>query len=63
MKNHKRLLADFYLALLAIPAVDPFSLLNQGLYNEVLTALAKQLGEDKVAVKRIFEKMALEDRK
>lgn len=61
MKNHKQLLADFYLSLLAIPAVDPFQLLNQRLYDEVLTALAKQLNEDKSSVKRIFEKMALED--
>lgn len=61
MKNHKQLLADFYLDLLAIPAVDPFQLLNQRLYDEVLTALAKQLNEDKSAVKRIFEKMTLED--
>ena len=62
MKNHKQLLADFYLELLAVHPAHPFRLLNQRLYAEVATALAKELHEDKEAVQRIFEKMALEDK-
>lgn len=63
MKNHKQLLADFYLALLAIPAHSPSRILNQRLYTEVLNCLAKELGEEREAVQRIFEKMALEDKR
>lgn len=63
MKNHKQLLADFYLALLAIPFQDRFRLLNQNLYASVLFSLARELGEDREAVQRIFEKMVLEDKK
>lgn len=61
--NHKQLLADFYLSLLAIPLTDPFRLLNQRLYSEVVTALAKELHEDRGTIQRIFERMALEDRR
>lgn len=63
MKNHKQLLADFYLALLAIPFQDRFRLLNQNLYASVLFSLARELGEDREAVQRIFEKMVSEDAK
>ncbi len=63
MKNHKQLLADFYLALLAIPKDSPFRLLNAMLYEEVLSSLAKSFNEDRAAIKRIFEKMALEDKR
>ncbi len=63
MKNIKQRLADFYLELLAIPATDPYRILNQRLYAEVLNCLAKELHEDREAVQRIFEKMALEDKR
>lgn len=61
MKNHKQLLADFYLALLAIPATDIFRIRNQALYAQVLYAVAYQLGEEKETIQRIFERMTAED--
>lgn len=63
MKTHKQLLADFYLALLAVHVNDRFRILNMNLYSSVRAALAKELHEDEEAIQRIFEKMALEDRK
>ena len=61
MKNHKQLLADFYLALLSISVTDKFRIHNQGLYSAVRSALADELGEDQETVQRIFERMAAED--
>jgi len=61
MKNHKQLLADFYLELLAIPATDIFRLTHQSLYAEVRTVLAIELDSDAQTVQRIFERMARED--
>lgn len=63
MKNHKHLIADFYLELLAIPLDNKFRLLNQNLYASVLFSLAMELGEDKEVVRRIFEAMAVEDKR
>jgi hypothetical protein len=63
MKNHKQLLADFYLALLSIPPNDRFRILNQRLYAEVCSTLSKELHEDEESIQRIFEKMALEDKR
>ncbi len=63
MKNHKQLLADFYLALLGIPLEDRFRILNQNLYGAVRNAIAQELGEDDEIVQRIFERMAAEDTK
>lgn len=62
MKNHKQLLADFYLELLAIPVNNRFRILSQPLYATVLTTLAAELGEDAETVQRIFERMAQEDK-
>lgn len=62
MKNHKQILADFYLELLGIPATDRFRILSQGLYANVLAALAAELGEEAQTVHRIFERMAQEDK-
>jgi hypothetical protein len=62
-KNHKQLLADFYLALLAIPPTDKFRALSQSLYANVLHCLAAEIGEDAETVQRIFERMAAEDAK
>lgn len=61
MKNHKQLLADFYLALLNIPATTIFRIENQELYGTVREALAKELGEDQETIQNIFERMAAED--
>lgn len=61
MKNHKQLLADFYLALLAIPEAGP----NYNFGNlkyETLKALAGMLDENEYIVQRIFERMAEEDK-
>lgn len=63
MKNHKQLLMDFYLALLAIPFNDKFRISNQMLYSEVLYHLAVELDESQETVQRIFERMAQEDGK
>ena len=63
MKNHKQLLADFYLNLLAIPVNDIFRLTHQALYAQVLSALAIELEADVEIVQSIFERMASEDRK
>jgi len=63
MKNHKQLLADFYLNLLAIPVNDIFRLTHQALYAQVLSALAIELEADVETVQSIFERMASEDRK
>lgn len=57
MKNHKQLLADFYLALLAIPEFHP------ALRAATLSILAFELDEDVITVQRIFERMAAEDAK
>lgn len=62
MRNHKQLLADFYLDLLGIPIHDKFRILNQNLYGTVRKALAKELGEDDEIVQRIFERMVEEDK-
>lgn len=61
MKNHKQLLMDFYLNLLAISHLDRFRALNQSLYAEVLHVLAKELDSDPETVQTIFERMARED--
>ena len=58
MKNHKQLLADFYLQLLSIPADDIFRITHQTLYAEVRTVLAIELDSDAQTVQRIFERMA-----
>lgn len=63
MKNHKILLADFYLNLLAIPVNDIFRLTHQALYAQVLSALTIELEADVEIVQSIFERMASEDRK
>jgi hypothetical protein len=63
MNNHKHLLADFYLGLLAIPATDIFRLTHQSLYVEVRQALAIELYSDNQTVQDIFERMAAEDGK
>ena len=62
MKNHKQLLADFYLALLSYP---PFHKMrgHQSLYAEVRAALASELGESEFTIQLIFERMADEDAK
>lgn len=61
MKNHKQLLADFYLALLAIPINDKFRIYNQRLYGNVRETLAWALEEEEEVVQRIFERMSAED--
>lgn len=63
MKNHKHLIADFYLELLAIPLDDRFRLLNRNLYDSVLWSLARELNEDRATVQRIFEAMIMEDKR
>jgi len=60
--NHKQLLADFYLKLLAIPATDIFRLTHQALYAEVRTVLAIELDSDAETVQNMFERMASEDK-
>lgn len=62
MTNPKRLLMDFYLNLLAIPADSPFRIANRCLYSETLYALASELLVDSEEVQRIFERMASEDK-
>lgn len=62
MKNHKQLLADFYLELLAIPSTDKFRL-HQDLYAIIRYCLADELGEDEETIQNIFERMAAEDAK
>lgn len=61
MKNHKQLLADFYLSLLSIPVNDIFRISNQALYAQVRCALAIELDVDGETVQNIFERMARED--
>lgn len=61
MKNHKALLADFYLQLLSIPVNDIFRITNQALYASVVSALAVELECDAETVQNIFERMARED--
>lgn len=58
MKNHKQLLADFYLELLAIPVDSDFRLKHQELYGTVREALADMLECDSQIVQDIFERMA-----
>lgn len=62
MKNHKQLIADFYLALLAIPLHDPFRIKHQHLYAGLRHSIAKELDEKEESIQRIFEKMVLEDK-
>ncbi len=62
MKNHKQLLADFYLALLAIPFQDKFRIKHQQLYASVKEALSVELDEESEAIQRIFSNMAVEDK-
>lgn len=61
MKNHKTLLSDFYLNLLAIPVNDVFRISHQALYAQVCSALAIELETDAETVRNIFERMANED--
>ena len=61
MKNHKQLLMDFYLNLLALPH-DVFRIRNQELYSKVRDAIAMELRSDPETVQNIFERMASEDR-
>ena len=61
MKNHKRLLSDFYLNLLSIPVNDIFRITHQALYANVRTALAVELETDDETIQSIFERMARED--
>lgn len=63
MKNHKTLLSDFYLNLLAIPVNDIFRITHQALYAQVASTLAIELECDVEIVQNIFERMASEDRK
>jgi len=62
MRNHKQLLADFYLNLLTVPATDIFRLTHQSLYAQVRQALAIELQSDNETVQNIFERMASEDK-
>jgi hypothetical protein len=62
MKNHKQVLADFYLHLLEVPPGDIFRITHQSLYAEVRTALVIELQSDNQTVQDIFERMAREDR-
>jgi hypothetical protein len=62
MKIPKQLLADFYLALLAIPLHSTFRLVHEPLYAQLRHSLAKELGEDEETVQRVFERMATEDK-
>lgn len=62
MKNHKQLLMDFYLNLLALPKDSLFIRQNQYLYANVREVLAAELGSDPETVQDIFERMASEDR-
>jgi hypothetical protein len=59
MKNHKQLLADFYLALLGSSTRFEYFDLKEN----VLCELAANLKEDVGTVRRIFERMAAEDAK
>ena len=61
MKNHKTLLSDFYLNLLAIPVNDIFRITHQELYNQVVKTLAIELECDAETVQNIFERMVSED--
>jgi len=63
MKNHKQMLADFYLQLLSIPVNDIFRITHQALYAKVRTVLAIELDCPASEVQRIFERMAREDGK
>lgn len=63
MKNHKQMLADFYLNLLAIHPNDIFRITNQRLYAGVREALAIELDVDGETVQNIFERMVREDDK
>ena len=63
MKNHKTLLSDFYLNLLAIPVNDIFRITHQRLYGTVREALAIELETDGEVIQNIFERMASEDGK
>lgn len=60
MKNHKQLLADFYLELLAIPKATHTNNF-ENLRYEVLNCLVNELGESHNTIHRIFERMAAED--
>ena len=62
MKNHKQLLMDFYLELLAISPLDRFRALNPSLYGVVLHTLAKELNEEAETIQTIFERMVQEDK-
>lgn len=62
MKNHKQMLADFYLELLAIPATDIFRITHQSLYAQVRQAIAIELQSDNEIIQNIFERMASEDK-
>ncbi len=62
MKNHKQLLAYFYLELLKLPQTE-FRLSNQNLYAIVRGTLAYELDSDDETIQRIFERMASEDAK
>jgi len=60
MRNHKQILADFYLDLLALPQ-NKFRVLNQPLYAMIRDTLAKELECHPETVQNIFESMARED--
>jgi len=60
MKNHKQLLADFYLQLLAS---EYMTNAQPDFCRDILKMLADELGEDVETVQRIFERMAAEDAK
>lgn len=62
MKNHKHLLMDFYLALLAISVDNIFRIKNQGLYGLIRETLADELETDGETVQNIFERMVREDK-
>lgn len=57
MKNHKQLLADFYLALLVSTEPNQYVMLK----NEVVFALGMLIEENPIELERIFKKMVIED--
>ncbi len=60
--NFNQTLADFYLAVLAVPDNHHFRIRNQALYAAIRDAIAYQLMEDAEVVQRIFERMVIEDK-
>ena len=59
VKNHKQLLADFYLELFNWSTERDFK--YYWLMSDVRDALASELKEEPETIQRIFERMAAED--